>query len=55
MTPTQLSAAPLTGSTKSTFAIATLHSTSSTAPAYWKYIKIQKAKLNGIIKVLMKF
>ena len=47
MTPTQLSAASLTGSTKSTFTIATLHFTSSTAPAYWKFIEIQKVQLNG--------
>jgi hypothetical protein len=48
MTPTQLSAESLTGSTKSTFAIATLHATSSTAPAYWKFIEIQKVPFNGI-------
>ncbi len=48
MTSTQLSADALTGFIKLTFAIATFLVISSTAPAYWKFIKIQKAPLNGI-------
>jgi hypothetical protein len=48
MTSTQLSAHALTGFIKLTFTIATFLVNSSTAPAYLKFIKIQKAPLNGI-------
>ena len=48
MTSTQLSAAALTGFIKLTFTIATFLVNSSTAPAYLKFIKIQKAPLNWI-------